>query len=388
MEFINALNGLRGFAFLNVILDHYTYPKCIIDIGQFGVVIFFILSSYLLTMQLYKQYIEKNTLNLANYCVRRIFRIYPCLICALICEYFTKRLSVFEIKNIFFLTGFVGFYWAIYIEMRFYVVIPIIVLIFGKIKNLFTKFFLMSIITAVGFYYHYYLNFQITDPKNFRRFDINNFSFEKNIVFVNYVPVFLLGSFMAIIVYHLKNSKHNFNSFSFLRGAFILFMCLIHGPIIYFKCLNELNFLWGIPLNNFSLIFGSGYVIAIMFLNGNNFMTSLFENKVIFFIGEISYPAYLFHTIVREYFFKFYQWKISFPDLFSCAVITIIISYLLHITVEKFFINFTKSWFFKKEENKTESCYDNMNINDNKRIDSTDTSEISVLIENKNELKS
>lgn len=351
MDFVKAFNGFRGIAFINVLIDHYTYTQCILDIGQFGVAMFYVLSSYLLTGQLYKQYMEKNQLNIVNYWIRRFFRIYPCLIIALICEYLTGRLTNYQIRNIFTLTGVVGFYWAIYIEMRFYVIVPLIVLLFANLKNFKVKFSVMFLLTFLGFFYHYYLNFMVEIPRGFRRWDIDDYSFEKNIVFINYLPIFLIGSFMAIIVYHLKQIKYDFNKHSHAKAIFILFISLIHGPMIYYRCVKGVQTFWSLPFSNFNIIFCTGYVVALKFLHGKNFMTSFFQSKLISFFGDISYPAYLFHTIVREFTFKYWGWQSSNGfELFLCFLITVLIAYLLHISVETYCINWTKQWCLVKKE--------------------------------------
>lgn len=346
MEFVKAFNGFRGFAFINVLIDHYYWVNgCTLDIGQFGVAMFYVLSAYLLTMQLYKQYLEKKKMNILNYSIRRIFRIYPVLILALICEYYTGRLNSQQIKGIFFLTGAVGFYWAIYVEMRYYLVIPILVYLFAKIESLFKKYLLMLGLTFVFLFYHYYLNFLVDDPRGFRRWDIDDFSFAKNIVFINYLPIFAIGSFMAIIVYHLKKNEYNFSKYPFLKGLVILFISVIHAAAIYYRCLNKGETFWNLPFSNLNIIFCLGYVILLMYLNGDNFMTRFYEHPIVSFMGEISYPAYLFHTIIREFMFKYFEWEKKFQDLFSCFIFTIVLSYIIHISIENTFINYTKFWF-------------------------------------------
>lgn len=85
---IEILNGLRGFAILCVFIQHQDiYPFFgQIDIGGVGVDIFFVLSSFLLTVILYKKmlgYVHEGRnvkdwfLMLSSYLVRRILRVYP-----------------------------------------------------------------------------------------------------------------------------------------------------------------------------------------------------------------------------------------------------------------------------------------------------------------------
>lgn len=354
MDYIEAFNGFRGFGFLNVVIDHYNdfdVPRAL-DFGQFGVGMFFVLSSYLLTLILYKQYIEKETLNLINYWIRRFFRIYPLLTLALIFEYFIGRYDSDTLFGIYFLYALKGVYWTIYIEMRYYILIPLIVWIFGNIKNLHMKFFTMFGFTLLGIIYHYYLNF-VAGGYNFRRYDIDDFAIEKNIVFVNYIPVFMLGSFMGIIVYHLKKEKYDFNSNANLKGLFILFMSLIHFIFIAIReYMGNAESFWDIPWANFSLLFSFGYVIIFLFFNGQNFMSNFFSHKFVAFFGNISYPAYLFHQGIRDVFMVNLKWKKTFVNYVFCFTLTIIVSYFLHKTVENYFINLTKFWFYEKAEKK------------------------------------
>ena len=386
MDYIEAFNGFRGFGFLNVVLDHYTYPTGrALDFGQFGVGMFYVLSSYLLTLILYKQYLEKGTLNIINYWIRRIFRIYPMLTIALIFEYFLGRFDMKSLLGIYFLYALRGVYWTIYIEMRYYILMPLLVFVFGNIKNLYIKFSLMAGVTGIGFYYHYYLNF-VQGGYGFRRWDIDDFSFEKNIVFVNYLPVFILGSFMGIIVYHLKKEKYDFNSYSIQKGIFILFMSLIHFPLIAYRSFkgNDMTF-WDFPWSNFNLLFCFGYVFIFLFFNGDNFMSKFYGLKGVAFFGNISYPAYLLHQGMRDLFTVNLGWSKTFPVLSFSFLITILISYFLHITVENYFINLTKFWCYikvekdvPKEEKKLIDSEENkekegLNNSSNSRISSKDT---------------
>ena len=71
MDYYKPLTGLRGWAFLQVIIEHYTLPIVMIPLGSFGVTLFFVLSSYLLSTILYKQHLKNDSFNLANYFVKR-----------------------------------------------------------------------------------------------------------------------------------------------------------------------------------------------------------------------------------------------------------------------------------------------------------------------------
>lgn len=138
MDYEKSLNGLRGFAFINVLLEHYCLSFVLIPVGIYGVCIFFVLSSYLLTSILYKSFKKKKSFNLLNYFIKRILRIYPLLIIGLALEVIIHKLEAKGAVEIFFLISAKGIYWTIYIEMRAYLLIPLFVYLFAKkhpIKN-------------------------------------------------------------------------------------------------------------------------------------------------------------------------------------------------------------------------------------------------------------
>ena len=107
---------------------------------------------------------------------------------------------------------------------------------------------------------------------------------------------------------------------------------------------------YDIPWSNFNALFCLGYVFIFLFFNENNFMTRFYGMKGVAFFGNISYPAYLLHQGIRELFTKNFGWKKSHYTLSFCLLLTIIVAYLLHITVETYFVNLTKFWFYEKVE--------------------------------------
>ena len=81
------LNGLRFFAALMVLLHHFElfksinpgtyYGKFIMGIGKLGVILFFTLSGFLITYLLLIEKRETGTVQIRNFYVRRILRIWP-----------------------------------------------------------------------------------------------------------------------------------------------------------------------------------------------------------------------------------------------------------------------------------------------------------------------
>jgi peptidoglycan/LPS O-acetylase OafA/YrhL len=83
--YLPGLNGLRAIAAFGVLFSHvnlgieaYGLPiRKTSDLAGFGVTIFFALSGFLITYLLLKEKEQFNTINIKNFYVRRILRIWP-----------------------------------------------------------------------------------------------------------------------------------------------------------------------------------------------------------------------------------------------------------------------------------------------------------------------
>jgi peptidoglycan/LPS O-acetylase OafA/YrhL len=85
------LDGLRGLAILMVVVAHGPVINVFLpNVGRAGVYLFFVLSAFLLSRQLYNSGIRSATLT--RYFVARVFRIYP-LVVSVILFIYSMRLS-------------------------------------------------------------------------------------------------------------------------------------------------------------------------------------------------------------------------------------------------------------------------------------------------------
>ena len=352
MKYRMALNGLRGFAIINVLLNHlakYSRNSGTSQFGVFGVSIFFVLSSYLLTQKLYEDYVKKNETNLLNYFNRRFFRIYPCLTVCLIFDYLTNGKTFDQIISIYFLYGNYHFYWTIYVEMRFYLVFPIFSYTFSKIKLNSLKI-LTSLLLIIGFvcFSFFYNGYSEMEPLKYSN------SFYTNKMFVLFIPNFLMGCLLAVLIHHLEESKFNFDNYSCLKGFFAFIMCIFHFLLILMVKLMNVHYgiktKWGETLEILSTLWGIIYSILVFCLIGKNFMTTLFEIRLFQFFGNISYPAYLLNIPFRNICDKLLTDHIGYFWATITSVFAILLcSYLIHITLENYFIEKTKNYCIKQQ---------------------------------------
>lgn len=151
---IPALDGLRAFAVLVVIAYHMHFDWA--PGGLLGVTMFFVLSGYLITGLLLKEYGTTRTISLKNFWVRRIRRIIPAvlfcvlgtgLLCAIFSPPLLAKMRPDVIPTLLFFNNWwqifhnVSYFdalgqpsplthcWSLSIEEQFYVVWPVALLI-------------------------------------------------------------------------------------------------------------------------------------------------------------------------------------------------------------------------------------------------------------------
>lgn len=156
-RYVPALDGLRALAVLVVIAYHMHLGWA--PGGLLGVTMFFVLSGYLITGLLLKEYDDSGTISLSNFWLRRVRRIIPAVVfavlgTALLCTIFDHALltkmrpdvlptllffnnwwQIFHNVSYFEALGApspLTHYWSLSIEEQFYLIWPIALLICMK----------------------------------------------------------------------------------------------------------------------------------------------------------------------------------------------------------------------------------------------------------------
>lgn len=123
-----ALDGLRGLAALLVMLDHSGVPGCD-GIGMVGVVMFFSLSGFLLTIPFAKD--DAKILNLPysqDFYLRRICRIIPMFYAMVLSGYIFNNHIEDALRSALFLQAD-SIYWTVQQEIHFYFLLPAVMLV-------------------------------------------------------------------------------------------------------------------------------------------------------------------------------------------------------------------------------------------------------------------
>ena len=136
-----VLDGLRGMAVILVLTDH-TRAFFNTNRGYVGVVLFFVLSGFLLTMPfVYKADLKPNFAFIGQYLIRRFKRIYPLFLVFVTLQYYVLDGIIATLPhfashtekfwNYFRFISFhtvYGHFWSIVQEVYFYTLLPIIFL--------------------------------------------------------------------------------------------------------------------------------------------------------------------------------------------------------------------------------------------------------------------
>lgn len=146
---IASLDGLRAISCLVVMIAHMRLPV-LSRFGLLGVRVFFVISGFLITSLLLREYQQSGSLNLRRFYVRRTLRIFPAYYAYLLVLALSLTLGIMSIHpkppwllELTYTSNFahiqpwvVGHTWSLSVEEQFYLAWPVIFLYFGPRKAL------------------------------------------------------------------------------------------------------------------------------------------------------------------------------------------------------------------------------------------------------------
>jgi peptidoglycan/LPS O-acetylase OafA/YrhL len=150
-----SLDGLRGVSILLVLLAHSTeatnFPQGLWflgELGELGVLIFFVISGFLITTLLMREKAETREISLRRFYIRRILRIFPVAysyigVVALLSAFGLVQLSQHDLAfALSYLTDYHSncawifrHFWSLTVEEQFYLLWPPLVVVLGFEKS-------------------------------------------------------------------------------------------------------------------------------------------------------------------------------------------------------------------------------------------------------------
>jgi peptidoglycan/LPS O-acetylase OafA/YrhL len=293
-----GLNGLRAIAAIAVVLSHIDQCSYLFGlksigfsnsgIASDGVTLFFVLSGFLITFLLLKEKRVSSSVNVRNFYIRRILRIWPIYYTVIIVTCFLlgyvptigyQRQTLVPAISLFALMmanfSYVLYYftslaplWSVGVEEQFYLFWPLVV---NKLKNI--PFFLfIFIFTYIFLTYGLHL---------FAR------SFWYQIIRLTSFDCMAFGAFGACLVFY-KSKYLRYIYHPFVQVAAIV---LVLVPEFYYKVVN-------IPRPVRSEYFGILFLVVILNVSTNSRSILILENKVLDYLGRISYGIYVYHMLI------------------------------------------------------------------------------------------
>ena len=324
------IQGLRAIAVISVILFHYQIEY--FDGGFLGVDIFFVISGYLMTLILDKKINYKTIL---EFYFKRIKTIPPALLFVvfislilgflLISENSFERIGKTTLSSIFFVSNFYfwrewGYFdlyslnkpllhtWSLSLEMQFYLIFPILLL--------FINFFFKKINIIYKLIILFFLFILFTELL------IN----EKKIASFYLLPFRICEFLMGSIGYYYEKNYKIFNiqkNYIFIISfSLLVFFILSYDKNIKFPGLNA---------------FLPCLITLFLILNKESYLSKkILQNKILLFIGNISYSLFLIHWPLFVYY-RFYKFnEPSNFEKFLLIIVSIILAYLLNKYVENY----------------------------------------------------
>ncbi len=170
---IPSLDGLRALSILLVMCTHFISGK--VFPGGLGVLVFFVISGFLITRLLLHEFKQTGTVRLGPFYARRLLRLYPVIIVytavvtGLAIERFGKVSlgeicsALFYYANYYFEFGRadsdfgyvpVSILWSLAIEEHFYIVFPLLLLLLARDVRLLLAGMLVVMVAALGLRLH------------------------------------------------------------------------------------------------------------------------------------------------------------------------------------------------------------------------------------------
>lgn len=352
MKKIPNLDTLRFIAAFLVIIHHIEIYKSFFSldnnssvaffsiIGKLGVVLFFVLSGFLITTLLLNEKEKNGCISLTKFYARRMLRIWPVYYLIIGLGFFVfPHFSFFAIPDVSNFTSIaevgatpiVYYYllifaniglmlfgniaytsqtWSLATEEQFYLIWPILIATFSKR--------LLSVMVLIIIFYHAMRFFSSYLPSPYGNYLYNFlYYFDINCMAIGGVAALLIHKKSIII-------KLIFNSMLFYLTVIGTFMLLIFGVQFGFFHYDVYAILFTLIISNLAF---------------NPSFANILENKVTNYLGQISYGIYMFHLVAITIAIKLAinieaNW-IIYPITF---VLTILFSHLSFKYFEMFFL--------------------------------------------------
>ena len=399
LKYVEYLDGTRGVLCLLIMAYHWPMKYLSISLGWEVLQAFYVFSGYLIARILIHQK-EKNApfkYYYGRFWFRRAFRIFPLYYAFVlfwvivhfagvlvnsqfivdsteevqrngffISTYLYNFMTYFNfLKGINYDSSFIfGHLWSLSLEEHFYLIFPLIVFICSKKQLLYGSIFLVIFVPVLRYFGHDWLFSINDDPKWVAETIYRNTFFQ--------MDSFAIGCVLAITGFKwIKRTLWAFYGFLFFTVAVYLFLRyqaamdglhlkeILSAKGLHFWLLSYHQYVYILTIVNFQIA-----LLCMSFERGFGIIPFLFKNKLMEYLGKISYGMYTFHVPILFFWLVFYSrivpiWiHTKYPFLYELAAwvpymtIVVVFSHLSYYYYESYFLTLKDKRDKRKEYRK------------------------------------
>lgn len=377
------LNGVRALSIIFVIAFHafffsqYAFTEKALFVqfsdglpwwlswirrGDMGVDIFFVLSAFLIGSQLFAEYNRSSGINFRWFYIKRFLRIYPLYIFAIVLYmlsgknvgYFWANLlavnNLIDLKKIL-----IPWSWSLSVEIQFYLICPLLVVMFGKAKYRvfwFTGLLILSLLWGVAVVVHEpalmqnsMMDLLVGDQKK----DLGYYYMEYLYVLPQArFPSFYCGLLAAWLWVNQQQSIVTLmqrNSSILLlvtllavAGAGLIASYNVFKPASEFTAFDDIFHVVNMVVGRFmfSLFITLLMIMSLARVAGSQWVGRFFSLPMFYPIAKVSYSMYLFHPpfLFLSFFLIFGNGKIetlSVTNLLLLATLGVLFSFIFGV---------------------------------------------------------
>jgi peptidoglycan/LPS O-acetylase OafA/YrhL len=351
---LRELDFLRGIAIILVLFRHQVLFGFLETMGWIGVDLFFVLSGFLVSGLLFKEYQKFGSINAKLFLIRRGFKIYPIFYLTYIL-YIIPRIILhkFDLEKAFYELIFVQNYalgwgyayaasWSLAVEEHFYFGLALLLwLVFNKkilrfeiVSNKISAFekYLIAVLVLV-FLLRIMANLQFPEDSA-RNMTMSHLRIDS-----------LLFGVLVSFWYHFR--RDYLAAFYIKHQPKLLLLSLALLSFTPFIQPGDSFFVKTIGFTMLYIAFGILLVHFLIDTNVNRQLNRLFTETGVNFISKIgfcSYSIYVIHSLVI-YSFGFLPITnrfVAFPIVF---IISVISGFIMTYRIEKFFLNYRNKYY-------------------------------------------
>ncbi len=350
LKYYSQIDGLRCFAIISVMIGHWiSWDTTNIILKNtpwgHGVILFFVLSGYLITNILLelKEKINTGVIShsegLKTFYFRRILRIFPIYYLLIFYLFYinyentrevfpwlvTYTSNILQSKTGSFIGGF-NHFWSLAVEEQFYLIWPFIILFVDlrKLINVILIFIIISFLSR--------LSCVIINP--------NNWMLSAYLTPNLFLPL-CLGALLAFGKRYKPYLESFFNNSIYMYASILLYVFSF-----YFFHYRWRIALFDLLLDEYLFAIMCTFIISKTSSNSFRFIVKyILEHDVVVYTGKISYGLYVYHLFVIGFFWNYLalEYKLGVVDKHAMWFIYFVLAYILAIlsyyVIEKPFNN-------------------------------------------------